>query len=848
MQYDAVGRLELVTFPDGTSEATSHDAAGQPVVRTNLRGYQTSYEYDAAGRMTTVTTPLGDVLQNQYDAAGNQTGETDPKGNFWAAEYDAKGRKTKTIFPDGTFKSTTYDALGRKTAETDQAGLATYFDYDALGRLTTVTDAMGGITSYTYDEVGNKLTQTDANNNTTSWTYDDAGRMTSRTLPMGQVETYGYDANGNLTSKIDFNGFEISYAYDVSNRLISKTYPDSSSVTYTYTLSGQRETVTDSSGTTSYAYDDRNRLVAQTNPDLSFLSYTYDEAGNRTSLTTPNGTATYTFDELNRLNTVTDSSLSTTSYAYDANGKRASVSYPNGTTSFYTYDSLNRLTYMENVRSNNTIISSYSYTLGLSGNRTQVVEHNGRTVDYVYDDRYRLTQESIQDPINGSKTFTYAYDAVGNRLTKTEDGMPTNYVYDANDRLISEDGIAYGWDENGNRITKTDASGTTTYTYNYENRMIAATTPTSAINYEYDADGIRISQDVDGAITNYLVDKAMQHAQVVEETDNMGGLAASYVHGDDLVSQERSGVVSYYHYDGLGSVRVLTDDIETVTDTYTFDAFGTMLAATGTTVNSHLFTGEQYDPNVGFYYLRARWMNPETGRFTRMDDYWGGEYDPVSLHKYMYANANPVNMVDPSGQFSMLTDTIIATSIVTALSSSIAMPYYNRSYAYIRGKGSRTNHFDLDFNLGFVGSLNFLSAGYVKAMIEELPPTYGSPTPPYEKETYHVILYGIGASWPSYDWTLFVSGFGLIGDFKTSGNRFLSQFSGIGGVYSPLSGTVTIPMFFIGGTVGYPFILMPEGTWISGMAVAFGAGGGGGGSPGMNIACVSTAFYMAAWY
>ena len=86
-----------------------------------------------------------------------------------------------------------------------------------------------------------------------------------------------------------------------------------------------------------------------------------------------------------------------------------------------------------------------------------------------------------------------------------------------------------------------------------------------------------------------------------------------------------------------------------MTDTYLYDAFGNLLSKTGTTANDFLYTGEQYDANTGFYYLRARYMNPSTGTFTSPDAYAGTVFDPVSLHKYLYANANPVMNRDPSG-------------------------------------------------------------------------------------------------------------------------------------------------------------------------------------------------------
>jgi len=62
-----------------------------------------------------------------------------------------------------------------------------------------------------------------------------------------------------------------------------------------------------------------------------------------------------------------------------------------------------------------------------------------------------------------------------------------------------------------------------------------------------------------------------------------------------------------------------------------------------------ILTGENLDPNSGFYYLRARWLNPEIGRFVSTDPFEGIQNDPVSLHAYLYVANNPVRFTDPSG-------------------------------------------------------------------------------------------------------------------------------------------------------------------------------------------------------
>jgi len=73
-----------------------------------------------------------------------------------------------------------------------------------------------------------------------------------------------------------------------------------------------------------------------------------------------------------------------------------------------------------------------------------------------------------------------------------------------------------------------------------------------------------------------------------------------------------------------------------------------------TTINHYLYCGEQYDSDLGMYFLRARYMEPDRGRFWTMDVFEGRSHDPVSLHKYLYANADPVNGIDPSGNMTLM--------------------------------------------------------------------------------------------------------------------------------------------------------------------------------------------------
>ena len=103
---------------------------------------------------------------------------------------------------------------------------------------------------------------------------------------------------------------------------------------------------------------------------------------------------------------------------------------------------------------------------------------------------------------------------------------------------------------------------------------------------------------------------------------------------------------------GIGTTEASTST-SSVTDIYEYDAFGNALITTGSTPNDYLYRGEQYDPDLGLYYLRARYYNPATGRFLSRDPLDGQLADSKSMHKYLYADGDPVNGVDPQGREDM---------------------------------------------------------------------------------------------------------------------------------------------------------------------------------------------------
>ena len=264
----------------------------------------------------------------------------------------------------------------------------------------------------------------------------------------------------------------------------------------------------------------------------------------------------------------------------------------------------------------------------------------------------------------------YGYDAVGNRTSKLGPLGSTTYGHEsATNRLDSASGAEardYAHDAYGNRIYDGTASyaSTPSLVYDDANRLVEMRQAGTRFTYAYDADGLRIAQTEHGATpvtTHWLQDGSHAYSQVIEAHREQGGttqLEAVYNFADGLLSQTRyaAGVAStrFVHQDGFGSTRLLSDGAAGVTDRWSYDAFGNEIAREGSTPTEHLYRGEQLDPNLGFYYLRARYMDSNLGRMLGTDPFRGAMSDPATLHKYLYGRSDPVRFIDPSGEIALV--------------------------------------------------------------------------------------------------------------------------------------------------------------------------------------------------
>jgi RHS repeat-associated protein len=121
--------------------------------------------------------------------------------------------------------------------------------------------------------------------------------------------------------------------------------------------------------------------------------------------------------------------------------------------------------------------------------------------------------------------------------------------------------------------------------------------------------------------------------------------------------------------------------------------------------------GEQIDQNLGTYYLRQRYYDLETGRFTARDTYQGRQEHPESLHKYSYVKNNPTNLIDPSGLF--FTGELIAADVIRNILAGMQVDTGQRLLGMVLGDEPTPEEFARDtlFALGLIAATPLIGVG-----------------------------------------------------------------------------------------------------------------------------------------
>ncbi|MEP5568882.1 MAG: RHS repeat-associated core domain-containing protein [Halioglobus sp.] len=603
--YDDAGRRTSVENALGhVIYMSNHNQRGQPQLLIDINGVETRLSYHPRGWLVnrTVVSPSGNSAEDStvhysYDNNGLLVATTLADGTRLTNEYDPAHRLVAVSNNQGDRIEYLMDAAGNVIVDqtyNSSANLtrSSQKTYDELNRLINITGASGQVTSFSYDQNGNRSSETDGNGNLTIQLTDSLNRKSGSNGAYSHNTQYVHDSRHNLTAVTDPKGLSTRYSYNEHNELTLLESPDTGATRYAYDNAGNRTTMTDANGVTvTTAYDALNRPthIGYPNPELD-IHYGYDQGhlgkGRLTSIRDSSGTTFLEYDHRGNLIHQTleaDGNIFSIAYTYDLANKITAMTYPSGRIIQYSYNSIGRLSSIQNSDKEGvrTIASNLEYlpygplTDMNYGNgiqmkatfdkdyRVQSLEH-ANTLDrnYLYDnannilsieDRRNplLHQAFAYDALNriGAASgnygnLSYAYDAIGNRLTYSDAINSDSYEYDStSNRLLSKNKWNYEYDNNGNMIAKIDSESSEAdgfyYLYDQHNRLKQARhhitdegiqRETVLATYTYNAKGQRSKKETAKEIVHYIYDN---ENRLLTEISDTGVTLREYIYLND---------------------------------------------------------------------------------------------------------------------------------------------------------------------------------------------------------------------------------------------------------------------------------------------------------------------------
>lgn len=454
-------------------------------------------------------------------------------------------------------------------------------------------------------------------------------------------------------------------------------------IEYQYGLNDQVSLIRNSTSEIRYSYL-RDNLInhvqtvglgSMSSYPSPVLDYAYDANGNETDLSAAAiGQISYTYDSLSRITNLMNSWGDAFGFGYDTADRLLFISRPGSQTN-YNYSDSSKISEIQHFVGG-TIKSSSVYTYDQRNYIVQKSDNSG-VLNYGYDLNGQLRS------VAGARAESFSYDSIGNR-TSDLSGL---FSYDLTWQRLNQDSqFVYSYDLNGNLIGKNPKNITANafeYSYSSKNQLIEVRILSSAagqvqkrISYAYDAVGRRIEKRVNNLISGINSTRRFVYDKndILAEYDESGNLLARYTHSriseDDVLAANitQSGVSAglgrsgsaFFLKNALGSVTSVMDSSGNLIQSYQYDSFGKIgmiqdgigndISLSPILNTSFTFTGREWDKESGLYFYRARFYDPNTGRFLQKDPHPGAIGNPIShFNKFSYVANNPINLTDPSG-------------------------------------------------------------------------------------------------------------------------------------------------------------------------------------------------------
>jgi RHS repeat-associated protein len=200
-------------------------------------------------------------------------------------------------------------------------------------------------------------------------------------------------------------------------------------------------------------------------------------------------------------------------------------------------------------------------------------------------------------------------------------------------------------------------------TWDAENRPVSISQNGTTAYFIYDGDGNRVKKTEGGQTVLYV----NKYYEVNLTTNNN---TSYYYLATTLIAQKKGDVLTYVHADHLSGASLMSDVSGNSLGTIKYEPFGSTRSITGAIPTDKLFTGQRLD-GTGLYYFKARYYDPNIGRFLSPDSIMADLYDPQSLNRYSYVLNSPLRYNDPTGNwpsFKAIGNTI-SNSVQTAVNT-----------------------------------------------------------------------------------------------------------------------------------------------------------------------------------
>lgn len=672
-----------------------YDTENNTITTIDDDGNTTIIYYDNLGRKIKSTDMFGNSHITEYNLNSEDVGfnalsylipesDSNAKENIVEYAYDRLHRVTSEKayenYPD-SFSETKYfyDIVGNTIGTIDANnnlntdGYTTSYTYDKLNRIISSKNANDEVLTNTYDVFDNIKTQTlsDKDGNASvlyNRVYNGEGNILSDTDNSSNSNTYSYNASGQLEQSTDKNGKITNYEYNnttasdrryivkVGNSLEDEQYAQytpfgaSSAIKFEAVYDGNNSSYSGSCSEirnisyspTGKVLSDKTKYYTQTGIDNVYFypeaQYKYDSYGNITSSTFA------CIDDVNEKKWVTSNS-----YEYVKN-RISKVQIPDGTKVEYTfYDDgkLKSVTY-PTLSDGSVLKSEYAYD-GLSRLKT-LINKKGTSVlsscNYTYDSNGNILTANESSVGNNTDNTTYSYDNL-NRITKIIGTKNADSYYE--------------YDYRGNRkanFEQTDflSENSASYRYDMLENMCYSKTDNNTTAIKYGTNGYRYVKQENSELPEYYIyDRQCRlQTEVTFVNATVNGTKQiimypkyQYIWGPDKVLAQfdaLNNAIYYYLYNGHGDVIQIVDTDGNIVNSYDYDVWGNFISKDETIHNPFTYFGQTYDKATGLYYLRSRYYDPTTGRFTQQDPAEDG------YNWYVYGNQNPVLYIDPTGE------------------------------------------------------------------------------------------------------------------------------------------------------------------------------------------------------